>query len=75
VNFKQAAGGLVIALIVVPLAVVGVTGLTQRERVVGFNVSSPTSCISGIVYFIDKGSKQVITPVIDDKTDKPQHCK
>lgn len=73
-KFPHAAGLLIGALIIVPLAVVGVAGVVHRERVFSLNVSSPTSCISGIVYFIDKGSNQVITPVIDNKTDKPQHC-
>ncbi len=76
-NFKKAAGWLLGALIVVPLAVVGIAAVTMvpRERVYAFNVPNPTACVSGIVYFIDKKTSSIITHVIDDKTDKPQHCK
>ena len=46
----------------------------QRERVAAFNTQSPTTCINGIVYFVDSVSNQVITHLVDNKTDKPKHC-
>lgn len=72
---SKTVGYLVLAVAALLAVVLIGTVVSQRERVIAYNVSSPTTCISGIVYFVDKGSKQVITPVIDDKTDKPQHCK
>jgi hypothetical protein len=62
----------IMALIII--AAVSIVMTNYRPRVYAMNVSSPTSCVSGIVYFVDVGSKGIITPVIDAKTDKPKHC-
>ena len=73
---KKITAYVTLGLVVVMLAVIGIAGVSMipRPRVYAMNVTSPTSCVSGIVYFVDVGSKAIITPVIDAKTDKPKHC-
>lgn len=73
-NFWKAAGVISAAIFLVTLATVGAAMFTSRDRVSSFNVQSATSCVSGIVYFVDKRANQVITPLIDASTDKPKHC-
>lgn len=67
------AATVIVALLVIAAAI-SVVMSNYRPRVYAMNVTSPTACVSGIVYFVDVGSKAVITPVIDAKTDKPKHC-